>query len=104
MTRYKRAIYSAEQYKFWKESSRRRAMFFDAHSHITEKVFEVSGHYIRCIQRKYDTCLNKENQYGVQVWETKEYNNPDNCLANEWFNTPEEANGRFLFWKANCEG
>lgn len=63
-------------------------------------MYEVNGFFIECIQRKYDSCMKKENEYGIRVW-TK---NPstvnvnevsDTCLSNDWFNNAEEANEHF---------
>lgn len=107
MYRYKKPVYSEEQYRRWAEQERKAKEFAERHSSETIKDFYVAGYTIRCIQRKYDKCMNKENEYGVQVWTT----NPetalienifDSCVSNKWFNNPTEANQHFKEMKAMC--
>ena len=101
--RKKRAVFSDETYELWGKRQKERKDFSDKHSHITERVVRVSDFFIVCIQRKYDPCMKRANQYGIQVWNTVDRTDPDHCLANEWFTNADEANERFLFLKANCE-
>lgn len=74
---------------------------------IKDKDYEVAGYTIRCIQRKYDACMDKENEYGIQVW-TEDPNTVkikdvvDACVSNDWFNNCNEANVRFKELKAMC--
>ena len=96
-SRYDR--YSAEQHKIWDEAEERHSKFMIAHTHEKEMVFENHGFYIVCIQRKYDKCIDKKNEYGIQVWLTEDRTNPENCLENQWFDTPQEANETFVRFK-----
>ena len=107
MYHYKKPVYSEEQIQRWEESSIKHSEWMKSHTSETVKDFEIAGYTIRCIQRKYDACMNKENEYGVQVWTC----NPDNvqpenifesCISNEWFNNPTEANEHFKQVKAMC--
>ena len=97
--RYKKPTYSAEQYKYWEEGVDKLREFAKAHSSETEKIYEVHGFYIVCIQRKYDKCMDKENEYGIQVWMSEDRKNPEDCVENEWFNNPKEANLAFISYK-----
>lgn len=78
-----------------------------SHTRETTKDYEISGYTIRCIQRKHDKCMNKENEYGVQVW-TQNPNTVsiehvfDACISNNWFDNPTEANEHFKTVKAMC--
>lgn len=107
MYRYRKPVYSKEQYRIWAEEGRKAKEFAEKHSSETVKDYEIAGYTIRCIQRKYDACMKKENEYGVQVWTC----NPDNvqpenifesCISNEWFNNPTEANEHFKQVKGMC--
>ena len=107
MYRYKKPVYSEEQIRKWAESSVKHSEWMKSHTTETVKDFEIAGYTIRCIQRKYDACMKKENEYGVQVWTQ----NPDTvkienimeaCVSNEWFNNPTEANEYFKEAKAMC--
>ena len=107
MRKYNKPVYSKEQYKRWDEALRRAKEFEEKHSNCTEKVYEVNGYFIKCIQNKYDACLEKENEYGVQVWLRKPEEVTvdkvfENCLSNDWYNNSEEANKRFLEVKEMC--
>jgi hypothetical protein len=107
MYRYRKPVYSKEQYRIWAEEGRKAKEFAEKHSSETVKDYEIAGYTIRCIQRKYDKCMNKENEYGVQVWADKPENVPiekihDYCVSNEWFNNPTEANEHFKQMKAMC--
>lgn len=105
--RYNKPTYSKETIEAWNNQLKKNAEFARKHTHETKKIYEVNGYYIECIQRKYDACMKKENEYGIRVW-TK---NPkevevtevyDVCLTNDWFNNAEEANKMFLEMKAMC--
>ena len=105
--RYNRPVYSEETLNGWAEQSIRYTEYQKRHSHHTEKMYEVNGYFIKCIQNKYDSCLEKRNEYGVQVW----LRNPEevtadkvfeNCLSNDWFENAEEANKRFKEVKEMC--
>ena len=105
--RYNKPEYSEETYQYWAEQSKGHTEYKRKHTHCTEKIYEVNGYFIKCIQNKYDACLQKENEYGVQVW----LRNPEdvtidkifeNCLSNDWFDNAEEANKRFKEVKAMC--
>lgn len=92
-----RKFYSMEQY-YSAESLERFAKmdaFFVKHSHVTKKMYKVNDLYIRCIAYEYDKCLNRENSYGVQVWETETMTNPENCIMNQWFPDKTPANDFF---------
>ena len=97
--RYKKPTYSTEQRKYWIESEERYRKFLILHTHEKEMVYEVHGFYIVCIQRKYDKCMDKENEYGIQVWMSEDRKNPEDCVENEWFNNPKEANLAFIRYK-----
>lgn len=97
---YKRPVYDKETIKGWMEAEGRSKEFSRKHSKETVKEYEVAGFVVRCIQRKYDTCMKKENEYGIQVWFQKPEEVPvedlaESCFYNEWFNNPEEANKKF---------
>ena len=47
--------------------------------------------------------MHRENQYGIQVWEDPTRMNPEKCLANNWFNNPDDAYKKFIFWKEQCQ-
>lgn len=107
MYKYNKPVYSKEQYDVWAQAEKKAKEFAQKHSSETVKDYEVAGYTIRCIQRKYDACMNKENEYGVQVWTC----NPgtvsienifDSCVSNEWFNNPEQANECFKKTEAMC--
>lgn len=105
--RYNKPVYSKEQYKTWEESEKRHHDFMRKHTQATKKVYEINGYYVECIQRKYDACMRKENEYGIRVWtqnpETVEIENiNDACVTNDWYNNSEEANKRFLEVKGMC--
>ena len=105
--RYNKPVYSDEQIKKWADASVRHSNYMKAHTNETVKDFEVAGYIIRCIQRKYDACMNKENEYGIQVWTedpntVKIENVADACVSNDWFNNCNEANARFKEVKAMC--
>lgn len=107
MYRYKKPVYSEEQYKRWDAAEEYKQKMYKEHSSETTKDYEVAGYTIRCIQRKYDKCMNKENEYGIQVWTDKPENVSfeniyDCCISNEWFNNPTEANEHFKRMKAMC--
>lgn len=107
MKRYRKPVYSEETLKGWAESSIRHSEWMKSHTSETVKDYEIAGYVIRCIQRKYDKCMNKENEYGIQVWTDKPENVPiekiiDSCLSNEWFDNPTEANEHFKTVKAMC--
>lgn len=74
----------------------------ERHSHHTEKTYVVNGYFIKCIQNKYDACLEKENEYGIQVWLITADKVFENCLSNDWYNNEEEANKRFKEVKEMC--
>ena len=95
MFRCTRPTYSEETLKYWAERDRKDKEFAERHSHESEKVYKVNGLYIVCIKREYDKCMNKENQYGIQIWENAERKNPEDCIYNKWFNNKAEANGNF---------
>ena len=97
---YKRPVYSEETKRGWAEAERREKEFSRKHSKETIKDYEIKGCIVRCIQRKYDECMKKENEYGIQVWVQKPENIPienlaENCLYNKWFNNAGEANKEF---------
>lgn len=107
MSKYQKPVYSKETLDRWAEAGRKSKEFAKKHSSEVIKDYKVEGYTIRCIQRKYDTCMKKENEYGVQVWMC----NPDTvtvedifdcCVSNEWFNNPDDANKRFKQVKAMC--
>lgn len=107
MYKYNKPVYSEETLKRWEESGDKAKEFAKKHSSERVKDYEVAGYTIRCIQKKYDSCMNKANEYGVQVWTC----NPetvavedifDCCVSNEWFNNPDEANKCFKKVKAMC--
>lgn len=105
--RYNKPVYSDEQIKKWADASVRHSNYMKAHTHETVKDFEVAGYTIRCIQRKYDACMNKANEYGIQVWTRNPETVPiekvsDSCVSNEWFDNYNEANARFKEVKAMC--
>lgn len=107
MRKYNKPVYSEEQYKRWEEYEKRHHDFMKKHTHETIKDYEVNGYVIRTIQRKYDECMNEENEYGVQVWTNKPENVPvdkvfEQCVSNYWFNNPTEANEHFKIVKAMC--
>lgn len=89
--------YSKETIREWNEWLKNAGEFAEKHTKETKKVYEVNGYYIECIQRKYDACMKKENEYGIRVWEQ----NPETvktcetCLTNDWFNNANEANEHF---------
>ena len=104
---YKKPVYSEETLKNWADTEKSIKEFAEKHSEETIKIYEVNGFYIKCIQRKYDACMRKENEYGVQVW----LDNPDtvtidkvfeSCIINNWFDNPKEANEYFKEMKAMC--
>ena len=102
---YNKPVYSEETIKEWNEWLKNVGEFAEKHTHETKKMYEVNGYYIECIQRKYDACMKKENEYGVRVW----MQNPEttkttcgSCLSNDWFNNAEEANKHFKEVKAMC--
>lgn len=100
-------VYSEETLKGWAEAERKAKEFAEKHSFETVKDYEVAGYTIRCIQRKYDKCMNKENEYGVQVWADKPENVSlenvfESCVSNRWFNNPTEANEHFKQVKEMC--
>lgn len=105
--RYRKPVYSKEQYRIWAEQGRKNREYVERHSHRTEKTYEVNGYFIKCIQNKYDACLEKENEYGIQVWlrrpeEVTADKVFENCLSNDWYNNAEEANKRFKEVKEMC--
>lgn len=105
--RYRKPVYSKEQYRKWAEQGRKNREYVERHSHRTEKTYEVNGYFIKCIQNKYDVCLEKENEYGIQVWlrrpeEVTADKVFENCLSNDWYNNAEEANKRFKEVKEMC--
>ena len=105
--RYNKPVYSKEQYKRWAESEKRHHDFMRKHTQETRKVYEINGYFVECIQRKYDACMRKENEYGIRVWtqhpETVKIENiNDVCVTNDWYNNSEEANKRFLEVKEMC--
>lgn len=107
MYKYKKPVYSEETLKGWAEAERKAKEFAEKHSFETVKDYEVAGYTIRCIQRKYDACMNKENEYGVQVWTGKPENVSlenvfESCVSNRWFNNPTEANEHFKQVKEMC--
>ena len=104
---YIKPNYTKETLDRWAEQERKNKEFAEKHTNETTKDYEVNGFIIRCIQRKYDECMKKENEYGVQVWTEK----PENvsvdrvfeyCISNVWFNNPTEANEHFKSVKAMC--
>lgn len=101
--RYNKPVYSKETLKAWDEAEKRHSDFMKAHTHETVKVYKVKDLYIFCIQRKYDACMNRQNQYGIQVWEDPTRMDSEKCLANNWFNNPDDANKKFIFWKEQCQ-
>ena len=107
MRKYNKPVYSKEQYERWDEALEKSAEFMRKHTQETEKVYEINGYFVECIQRKYDACMKKENEYGIRVWTQ----NPETvsidkvseaCHLNDWYNNPEEANKRFLEVKEMC--
>lgn len=105
--RYNKSVYSKEQYKRWDAAEQYKQKMYAEHSSEVIKDFEVAGYTIRCIQRKYDACMDKENEYGIQVWTedpntVKIENVADACVSNDWFNNCNEANARFKEVKAMC--
>lgn len=105
--RYNAQMYSNETIEAWNNQLKKNAEFEKKHTHETTKDYEVNGYIIRCIQRKYDECMKKENEYGVQVWTEK----PENvsvdrvfeyCVSNVWFNNSTKANEHFKIVKAMC--
>lgn len=105
--RYRRPVYSEETLRGWEEAERKAKEFAEKHSNEIVKDYEVAGYFIRCIQRKYDACMKKENEYDIQVWTCNPENvQPDEifetCVSNEWFNNPEEANEHFKEMRAMC--
>lgn len=105
--RYNKPEYSEATYQYWAEQSRKNREYGERHSHCTEKTYEVNGYFIKCIQNKYDACLEKENEYGIQVWlrrpeEVTTDKVFENCLSNDWYNNAEEANKRFKEVKEMC--
>ena len=97
---YIKPNYTKETLDRWAEQQRKHKEFAKEHTNETTKIYEVNGFFVECIQRKYDACMKKENEYGIRVW-TK---NPkeveveevyDACLTNDWFNNAEEANEHF---------
>lgn len=74
-------------------------VYSEDHCKEVIKEYNVNGYVIRCIQRNYDKCMNKENEYGIQVW-TK---NPETVTLEElieactynWFDNANEANEAF---------
>lgn len=105
--RYNKPVYSKEQYKTWEESEKRHHDFMKKHTAETVKVYEINGYFVECIQRKYDACMRKENEYGIRVWtqnpETVEIDKVfEYCVSNDWYNNSEEANKRFLEVKGMC--
>ena len=104
---YNKPVYSKEQIQKWAESSIKHSEWMKAHTFETIKDLEIAGYTIRCIQRKYDACMKKENEYGVQVWtqnpDTVKIENVfDACVSNDWFNNCDDANKRFKEVKAMC--
>ena len=93
----RRNKYSKETIKEWNEWLKNAGEFSKKHTKETKKVYEVNGYYIECIQRKYDSCMKKENEYGIRVWEQnpETVNNCETCLTNDWFNNADEANEHF---------
>lgn len=106
--KYTKNHYSKEQIEYWAECERKSYEFNKKHSSEVIKDYNIDGYVIRCIQRKYDKVLKKENEYGIQVW-TKNPNECgleeifDSCINNEWFNNPCEANNYFLQMKEMCK-
>lgn len=105
--RYNKPVYSNEQYKRWEESEKRHHDFMKKHTAETVKDYEINGYFIRCIQRKYDACMEKENEYGIQVWlknpnEVKVEEVMEMCISNNWFNNSDEANESFKKIKEMC--
>lgn len=105
--RYGRPVYSDETIKEWADWLKREGDFAEKHTVETTKIYKVNDFFIECIQRKYDACMKKENEYGLRVW----MQNPktvdikrisDMCLTNDWFNNADEANERFKELKAMC--
>lgn len=97
---YNRKIYSKEQYERWNNNVKKVSEYARKHTSEEVKKYKVDGFFIKCIQRKYDACMKKENQYGVQVFndnpETCGVENiMDICIANEWFNNVADANNYF---------
>lgn len=103
-TRYNAPMYSDEQIKEWTEWLKNTKEFDEKHTYETKKMYEVNGYYIECIQRKFDACMKKENEYGIRVWEQnpETVNTCEACLINDWFNNVEEANKHFKEVKAMC--
>lgn len=104
---YQKPVYSKETLKRWAEDDDKRKEYMNAHTNEMVKVREVSGYWIKCIQRKYDACMKKENEYGIQVFTS----NPDTCgvegimdecVLNVWFNNCDDANRKFAEVMAMC--
>lgn len=93
---YGRPSYSEETLKRWTEQQKKDREFAERHSQETTKDYEVKDFIVRCIQRKYDACMKKENEYGIQIWMQKpEETTAESCFYNEWFNNVEQANEEF---------
>lgn len=104
---YIKPNYTKETLDRWAEQERKNKEFAEKHTNETIKDYEVNGFVIRCIQRKYDECMKKENEFGIQVWlrrpeEVTADKVFENCLSNDWYNNAEEANKRFKEVKEMC--
>lgn len=102
---HKTPVYSEEQLRKWSKMEKEIKEFQKEHSKEVIKDYNVNGYVIRCIQRNYDKCMNKENEYGIQVWTKK----PETvtfeelieaCTYNNWFDNANEANEAFKTVKA----
>lgn len=106
MYRYKKPVYSEEQYRRWTEQEKRRHECLEKHTHKVEKKYKVNDLYIFCIQTKYDDCLKgegKQDSYIISIWEDETRTDLDKCLVHNVYETAEEANKNFKFWIEQCK-
>ena len=104
---YNKPEYSQEALNRWANAKQKRKAFKEKHSYETVKIYKVNDYFIKCIQRKYDECMKKENEFGIQVFISNPANlNAENimdeCILNDWFKSCDEANKRFKDVKAMC--
>lgn len=99
--------YSKEYEEACAKALERSARYVAEHTHESVRDYEVAGYYIRCIQIKYDSCLNRKNMYKIQVWVC----NPENvkadevyvmCVDNKTFDNPEDANNYYKRVRELC--
>ncbi len=90
--------YTEETLQYFARRDKAQLDYFLKHSRETKRTYKVGDLYICCIAREYDEHLlrhGEENSYGIQVWEDAEMENPESCIANQWFSDKDSANAFF---------